>query len=122
MTDLIAVLCIVSWRIFWMAMLNRSALNGSPEFVLKSNFLICSPKIGSQSAHHEKHCRAISSRSPASAAISPAPTIRRHGIDHVARIIATHRCRNGSETLTEKMRVIVSRATEQGRLVKRAAA
>ncbi|WP_244430192.1 IS4 family transposase [Bradyrhizobium liaoningense] len=34
LTNLISVFCIVSWRIFWMTMLNRSAPNASPEFVL----------------------------------------------------------------------------------------
>lgn len=34
LTNLISVFCVVSWRIFWMTMLNRSAPNASPEFVL----------------------------------------------------------------------------------------
>ncbi|WP_420969524.1 IS4 family transposase [Bradyrhizobium sp. B120] len=34
LTNLISVFCIVSWRIFWMTMLNRAAPNASPEFVL----------------------------------------------------------------------------------------
>ncbi|MDI3567527.1 transposase, partial [Bradyrhizobium sp. Arg816] len=34
LTNLISVFCIVSWRIFWMTMLNRSAPNVSPEFAL----------------------------------------------------------------------------------------
>jgi Transposase Tn5 dimerisation domain len=34
LTNLISVFCIVSWRIFWMTMLNRSAPNASPEFAL----------------------------------------------------------------------------------------
>ena len=34
LTNLISVFCIVSWRIFWMTMLNRSAPNASPEFVV----------------------------------------------------------------------------------------
>ena len=31
---LIAVMCILSWRVFWMTMLNRSAPNLEPGFVL----------------------------------------------------------------------------------------
>ncbi|VIO79097.1 IS4 family transposase [Bradyrhizobium ivorense] len=34
LTNLISVFCIVSWRVFWMTMLNRSAPNASPEFAL----------------------------------------------------------------------------------------
>ncbi|MGY4158189.1 hypothetical protein ACVINW_004031 [Bradyrhizobium sp. USDA 4461] len=34
MTILISVFSIVSWRIFWMTMLNRSAPNASPVFAL----------------------------------------------------------------------------------------
>ncbi|WP_229169101.1 hypothetical protein [Bradyrhizobium altum] len=75
LTNLISVFCIVSWRIFWMTMLNRSVK--SPEFVLT---LIGSSKTRVQPEHNERHSRIISSRSPGSAAISPAPTIRHQGI------------------------------------------
>lgn len=34
LTNLIAVYCILSWRVFWMTMLNRSAANASPALAL----------------------------------------------------------------------------------------
>lgn len=34
LTNLIALLCIVSWRLFWMTMLNRAASKAPPEFAL----------------------------------------------------------------------------------------
>ena len=34
LTNLIAVLCILSWRVFWMTMLNRSAPNALPTLAL----------------------------------------------------------------------------------------
>ncbi|WP_240543090.1 hypothetical protein [Bradyrhizobium canariense] len=34
LTDLISLFCILSWRIFWMTMLNRSASNAPPTLAL----------------------------------------------------------------------------------------
>jgi hypothetical protein len=34
LTNLVAVFCILSWRIFWMTMLNRSAPDASPDLAL----------------------------------------------------------------------------------------
>jgi hypothetical protein len=34
LVKLIAVMCILSWRVFWMTMLNRSAPNAEPGFIL----------------------------------------------------------------------------------------
>ncbi|MGY3619286.1 hypothetical protein ACVJGD_005482 [Bradyrhizobium sp. USDA 10063] len=34
LTNLIALLCIVSWRLYWMTMLNRAASKAPPEFAL----------------------------------------------------------------------------------------
>jgi hypothetical protein len=34
LANLIAVFCIVSWRVFWMTMLNRAAPNASPDLSL----------------------------------------------------------------------------------------
>ncbi|WP_225115036.1 MULTISPECIES: hypothetical protein [Bradyrhizobium] len=66
-----------------MTMLNRSAQNASPEFVLtKAEIQLLDRLVENKTpvSTNERHCRIISSRSPGSAAISPAPTIRHQGL------------------------------------------
>lgn len=42
MTNLIAVYCIVSWRVFWMTMLNRSKSGSAAALALTDERSLCS--------------------------------------------------------------------------------
>jgi len=88
----------VSWRIFWMTMLNRSAPNASPEFALTK-------------AEIQLLDRLVKDKNP----VSKRKTLSHYLIkiarlggylaranDPPSRIIAIHRYRNGSEALTQR--------------------
>jgi hypothetical protein len=78
LTNLIAVFCILAWRIFWMTMINRSADQASPRFALTApeiELLDHLVKISPCSEQVEKHSHTTSRRSHNWAVISREPTI-----------------------------------------------
>jgi hypothetical protein len=78
LANLIAILCIVSWRIFWITMLNRTDPEASPndaftqldQYLLDELLPLRLPRLQSHLS------RTTSSNSLALEAILPAPTIR----------------------------------------------
>jgi hypothetical protein len=79
LTNLVSVFCILSWRIFWMTMLNRSAPDAPPTLVLTSTGIAVldrlvndKPQAGRKTLSHY-----LTKIAQASAAISLVPTIHR---------------------------------------------
>jgi Transposase DNA-binding len=46
LANLIAVFCVLSWRIFWMTMLNRSDPNASPDLILTKDEIVLLDQLG----------------------------------------------------------------------------
>jgi hypothetical protein len=80
LVNLIAIFCIVSWRIFWMTMLNRADPDAPPNLALTKNEMQLLDRLvpdKNEPPERMSVARAISSRSPGLAAIWLAPTILR---------------------------------------------
>ena len=77
LVNLIAVFCIIGWRIFWLTMVNRTAPDAPPNLALTKpkcdlldHLVLDKSEPPEPQASHN-----TSSKSPGLAAISPAPTI-----------------------------------------------
>ena len=111
LTNLIAVFCILSWRVFWMTMLNRSAPDAPPTLALTATEIaVLDRLVNDKTKSATENALALSDQDrPARRLSRPRQrsTARQHR--HVARTVAPHRHRAGRHWSEPKLWVIESR-------------
>ena len=61
LVNLIALFCILSWRIFWMTMINRAAPDATPTLALTSDEVDLLNQIAAQNRHPPPSLKTLSS-------------------------------------------------------------
>jgi hypothetical protein len=101
LANLIAVFCVLSWRIFWMTMLNRSDPHASPDLILTEDEIVLLDQRSTRKGQESKVASAenfvaISDQNRSARRLSRPrrrSTARKYG--HVARTVTPHRHRIG---------------------------
>jgi hypothetical protein len=110
LTNLILLFCILSWRVFWMTMFNRSAPDAPPTLALSATEIgLLDRLVNDKPNSKTENALALSGQDrPARRLSRPRQRSAAEQYRHVARAVTPHQSRAGRPWLEENLWVIKS--------------